>query len=192
MAATIRTRLGKIDILVANAGGDIGAAGTGVGRGGRPSPDDALGIPLGDVRAVMDRNLLSCILCCREVAPAMMSRKSGRIITIGSIAGLFGRDDGVIYAVAKAAVHEYTRCLAVQLRKYNISVNCVAPGGTVTNRFLVIQDIDKTKLVEEGTLDRYGRPQEIASVVAFLASEEGRFLSGQVLRVDGGSQCWPA
>jgi 3-oxoacyl-[acyl-carrier protein] reductase len=192
MAATIRTRLGKIDILVANAGGDIGAAGTGVGRGGRPSPDDALGIPLTDVRAVMDRNLLSCILCCREVAPEMMSRKSGRIITIGSIAGLFGRDDGVIYAVAKAAVHEYTRCLAVQLRKYNVSVNCVAPGGTVTNRFLVIQDIDKTKLVEEGTLDRYGRPQEIASVVAFLASEDGRFLSGQVLRVDGGSQCWPA
>jgi 3-oxoacyl-[acyl-carrier protein] reductase len=62
----------------------------------------------------------------------------------------------------------------------------------VTNRFLVIHDVDQKKLVEEGTLDRYGRPQEIASVVAFLASEEGRFLSGQVLRVDGGAQCWPA
>jgi 3-oxoacyl-[acyl-carrier protein] reductase len=192
MADALRERFGPIDILVANAGGDIGAGGTGVGRGGRPSPDDCIGIPLADIKAVMDRNLLSCILCCRAVAPDMMARKRGRIITIGSIAGAYGRDDGAIYAVAKAAVHEYTRCLAVQLRRYNIPVNCVAPGGTVTNRFLVIHEIDQGKLTEEGTLDRYGRPHEVASVVAFLASEEGRFISGQVIRVDGGSQCWPA
>jgi 3-oxoacyl-[acyl-carrier protein] reductase len=192
MARRIREAYGRIDVLVANAGGDIGAAGTGVGRGGRPAPDDAVGIPLADIRAVIDRNLLSCILCCREVAPEMMTRKSGRIITVGSIAGCFGRDDGVIYAVAKAGVHEYTRCLAVQLRPYNVPVNCVAPGGTVTNRFLVIHEIEQDKLVEEGTLVRYGRPHEVAAAVAFLAGEEGRFVSGQVIRVDGGSQCWPA
>lgn len=192
MADAVEERLGPIDILVTNAGGDIGAGGTGIGRGGRPSPDDCIGIPLPDIRAVLDRNLLSCILCCRAAAPGMMARKRGRIITIGSIAGTFGRDDGAIYAVAKAAVHEYTRCLAVQLRPYNVPVNCVAPGGTVTNRFLVIHNIDQGKLIEEGTLDRYGRPHEIAAVVAFLASEEGRFISGQVIRVDGGSQCWPA
>ena len=192
MAEAIRAKWGRIDILVTNAGGDIGAGGTGVGRGGRPNPDDCVGIPLADIRAVMDRNLLSCILCCREAAPGMMARKQGRIITIGSIAGTFGRDDGAIYAVAKAAVHEYTRCLALQLRPYNIPVNCVAPGGTVTNRFLVIHDIEQEKLIEEGTLVRYGRPREVADAVAFLASEEGRFISGQVLRVDGGSQCWPA
>ena len=192
MAESIRGRFSWIDILVANAGGDIGAAGTGVGRGGRPSPDDCIGIPLADIRAVIDRNLLSCILCCREVAPEMVARKGGRIITIGSIAGTFGRDDGAIYAVAKAAVHEYTRCLAVQLRPHNISVNCVAPGGTVTNRFLVIHEIESAKLVEGGTLDRYGRPHEIASVVAFLATDAGRFISGQVIRVDGAAQTWPA
>ncbi len=190
MADEVRGRLGRIDILVTCAGGDIGAGGTGVGRGGRPSPDDCIGIPLADVRAVLDRNLLSCILCCRAVAPEMMARKDGRIITIGSIAGTFGRDDGALYAVAKAAVHEYTRCLAVQLRPYNIPVNCVAPGGTVTNRFLVIHEIEQEKLVEEGTLVRYGRPREVADVVAFLAGDGGRFISGQVIRVDGGSQCW--
>jgi 3-oxoacyl-[acyl-carrier protein] reductase len=191
IAREIRDRWKQIDLLVCCAGGDIGAGGTGVGKGGRPENDDCLNISLADLKSVLDRNLLSAVLCCREVAPEMMERKSGRIVTIGSIAGCYGRSSGSIYSVAKAAVHEYTRCLAEQLRPFNIPVNCVAPGGTVTERFLRINPIDDTRLVEAGTLVRYGRPHEIAGVVAFLCLPESAFISGQVLRVDGGGQTFP-
>lgn len=188
VAGEIRDAWQRIDILVCCAGGDIGAGGTGAGRGGRPTEDDCLKISVDDLKSVMDRNLLGTMLCCREVAGEMMARKQGRIITIGSIAGCFGRSEGSIYSVAKAGVHSWTRCLAEQLRPYNIPVNCVAPGGTVTERFLRIHEIDDHRLVTEGTLDRYGRPDEVASVVGFLATDAARFVSGQIIRVDGASQ----
>ena len=191
VANEVRQNWGQIDILICCAGGDIGAGGTSVGRGGRPDNDDCLNIALDDLQSVMDRNLMSAILCCREVAPEMIERNQGRIITIGSIAGCFGRSSGAIYSVAKAALHEYTRCLATQLRPDNIAVNCVAPGGTVTERFLRINPIDESQLVESGTLERYGQPHEVASVVGFLCTPGSAFISGQVIRVDGGGQTFP-
>jgi 3-oxoacyl-[acyl-carrier protein] reductase len=190
--ARIRAELGRIDILVNNAGGDIGPAGATGPRGGKPEKNDCVFIAIEDVRAVLDRNLLSCILVCREVAPEMMERKSGRIVNLGSVAGLDGRADGAIYATAKAAVHEYTRCLAVQLRPYNIPVNCIAPGGTMTPRFVATGQARPEVLARGEVLEGYGRPEDIAAAVEFFVTDAGRHVSGQVLRVDGGVQTWPA
>lgn len=192
IVADIHERFGRIDVLVACAGGDIGAAGTGAANAGKPDPNDAVFVSLDDIHAVMDRNLMSCILTCRAVAPEMMQRRSGRIVTVASVDGLHGVANGSMYATAKAAVIEYSRCLAVQLRPFNVPVNVIAPGGILTPRFRASRTLDERRLVGSGTLERYGDPLEIARTVAFLAGDGGTFISGQVLRVDGGNQSWPA
>ncbi len=186
IVAEVRRRFGRIDILVNNAGGDVGAAGLGAPNAGKPPQNDAIFIALEDIRTVLDRNLMTCILVCREVVPEMMERRAGRIVNIGSIAGGIGLATSSIYATAKAAVHEYTRCLAVQLRPYNVTANVIAPGDTLTPRFAHSRPLDADLMVEDGTLVRYGRPIEIARAVEFLASDAASYITGQILRVDGG------
>src|SRR5215471_19275946 len=107
VTAAVTAELGPIDILVHNAGGDIAAA------GGKPNPNDAVFIKEEDVRAVLDRNLLSTIFICRDVARGMIERRTGRIVTISSIAAFRGFANQAMYSTAKAAVIEYTRCLAM-------------------------------------------------------------------------------
>lgn len=186
VVAEVCEQLGPIDILVHNAGGDIAAA------GGKPNPNDCVGIKLEDVRAVIDRNLLSTILVCQETAKIMMPRKTGRILTLSSISAFKGIPNSSIYATAKAGVVEYTRCLAEQLRSFNINVNTLAPGDTRTGRFLGTRKVEDARLVTDGTLDRVGVVDEVTRVVEFFAGPLGAFVTGQVLRVDGGSQIWPA
>ena len=188
----IRARFGRIDILVNCAGGDVGARGVQSPNAGMPQDNDPLNISLDDLRAVLERNLMTCILVCRQVAPEMMERRSGCIVNVGSTAGLAGRASEAIYCTAKAAVHEYSRCLAAMLRPYNVRVNVVAPGPIVTARFVASRPTDDTRKVMGGTLDRYGWPGEVARAVGFLVSDDSSYISGQVLRVDGGGQLWPA
>lgn len=189
--AQIHAAFGRIDILVCCAGGDIGAEGVMSPSAGKPVGNDPVNISVADMRAILDRNLMTCILACRAVAPEMMERRSGWIVNIGSDAGCAGREKEAIYATAKAAVHAYTRCLAAMLMHYNVYANVVSPGPITTPRFLATRAIDESQTVTEGTLERYGQPVEIARAVAFLVSSDSSYVTGQVLRVNGGRQLFP-
>ena len=112
----------RVDILVNCAGGDIGAA------GGKPEPNDALGIPLEDIRALTENNLYGTILVCQAFVPPMVKAGSGSVINIGSAAAQFGVTNGVIYAALKAAVIHYTRCLAKAASDRRRARQCGEPG----------------------------------------------------------------
>ena len=174
--------LGPISILVNCAGGDIAA------KGGKPQPNDTLGIPIEDVRAIFDRNLIGTMIVCRAVCPGMVERGKGAVVTFGSIAANSGVTEGVAYAVAKAGIVHYTRCLARDLRPKGVRVNCVSPGPTKTARFVATRTTDPKRMDhEQVSLERYATPYEIADAVLFLCSDAARFVSGEVLLVDGGA-----
>jgi NAD(P)-dependent dehydrogenase (short-subunit alcohol dehydrogenase family) len=186
MKDEIEARLGPVDILVNCAGGDIGAS------GGKPEPNDALGIPLEDIKALTENNLYGTILVCQAFVPPMVNAGSGSVINIGSAAAQFGVTNGVIYAALKAAVIHYTRCLAAAVRTEGVRVNAVSPGATKTARFEATRVVDRQKMDSSiKSLIRYGEPEEMADAVAFLAGPKSKYISGQVLRVDGGETLFP-
>jgi 3-oxoacyl-[acyl-carrier protein] reductase len=180
MVHEAQAALGPITLLVNAAGGDIAAA------GGKPHPNTALGIPMQDVRALLDRNLIGTMLMCRAVVPGMIERRSGAVVNISSTAGHFGTSPEVVYSTIKAAIVHYTRCLAFETRPHHVRVNCVSPGATATARFKATRPIDPELLHDEGTFIRYGAPRDQANTVAFLCSPAARFIHGQCIRVDGG------
>ena len=193
VVAQIQERLGDIDILVNNAGGDIGTKGVTGANAGKPEQNNAVFIGEEDLRKILDRNLMTCIFACREVVPGMIERKRGWVVNLGSVDGTVGTLERAIYSTSKAAIHEYTRCLAALLRPHGVYANVVAPGATMSERFKVSRPIDQNMVVPVGgSLERYGYMEEIAKAVEFLVSDASSYISGQVLRVDGGNQLWPA
>jgi 3-oxoacyl-[acyl-carrier protein] reductase len=179
MVTAARGQLGPISILVNCAGGDIGA------DGNKPNPSHPTDFKLDDVMAVLNRNLIGTMLMCRAVAPDMARRQQGSIVNFGSLLAHQGTDIEIGYACAKVAIVHYTRCLATELRVAGVRANAVSPGPTKTARFLATRATDPSMMEEGPSLQRYATPAEIADAVAFLAGPHSRFISGQVLRIDG-------
>jgi len=124
--------------------------------------------------------------CCRAVLPHMLSRQSGSIVTVSSMWGQVGASCEAAYSATKGAVIAYTKALAKELGPSHIRVNCVAPGVIDTEMNASLSPDDLATLAEETPLGRIGTAQEAAAAIAFLASDEASFLTGQVLAPNGG------
>jgi 2-hydroxycyclohexanecarboxyl-CoA dehydrogenase len=127
------------------------------------------------------------MLVCKTVVPGMIARQRGTVVSIASVAAHIAVEQEVAYSVAKAGIVQYTRCLAKTLRPHGVRANVVSPGPTKTARFVATRVTDADMMDDQkASLLRYGNPGEIADAVAFLSAVESKFISGQVLPVDGG------
>lgn len=137
-------------------------------------------------RRVMGTDLDGVFFTLRAAIPGMVSRKRGAIVTVSSMWGVTGGSCEAPYSAAKAGVIGLTKALAKELGPSGIRVNCVAPGAIETDMTAFLTPEDRAALAGEAPLGRMGAPEEVAEAVRFLAGEEARFITGQVLRVDGG------
>jgi len=177
MVRTTLDELGSIDILVNVAGGS----------GSLRRPRLFHQIPDKYWNAVIDLNLKGTMICSHEVIKSMIQRGRGKIINIGSVAGMIGSSIGMAdYSAAKAGVIGFTKALAKELAAYGINVNCVSPGPIQTALYDTL-DHETQKKLQNGTyLKRLGKPEEVANLIVFLASEDASFITGQNYAVCGG------
>ena len=172
MAKEIIENFEKIDVLVNNAG---------VTKDGliMRMKEDAF-------KQVIDINLVGTFNVTRNIVPYMVKQRSGRIINIASVVGIVGNAGQSNYSASKAGIIGFTKSLAKELAGRNILVNAVAPGFIETDMTNVLKDEVKTNIMNSIPLKREGKPEEVANVVKFLASEDSSSITGQVISVDGG------
>lgn len=139
-----------------------------------------------DWQKVIKINLGGCFNCCKAVLKAMTSRKWGRIINISSVVGITGNFGQSNYAASKAGIIGFTKSLAKEVAKRNITVNAIAPGFIETDMTASLSDEIRESYVQQIPMRRMGKPEDIAHIVSFLASEEASYITGQVITVDGG------
>ena len=163
---------GRVDVLVNNAG---------ITRDGL-----ILRMTEEDFDQVISTNLKGAFLCAKKAARIMMKQRYGRIISISSVVGVHGNAGQANYAASKAGLIGMTKSLAKELGSRHITANAVAPGFIDTDMTRVLPEAAKTALLGQIPLGALGRPEDIGSAVAFLASEQAGYITGQVLGVDGG------
>jgi len=164
---------GRVDILVNNAGFDRGAT--------------LLKVKEEDWDAVLSVHLKGTLNCIQTVAPHMIERHYGKIINISSIYGKSGGIAAISYSAAKAGIIGLTKSVARELGGYQINVNVVLPGLILTPTIVKMAEKYRNMIIERTPLGRIGQPEEIANVVAFLASDEASFVTGAAIEVSGGS-----